>query len=177
MKTTTREIVAPRRATAIRGYPRRVRIGSKDLPLTPHRHAQRRPRKLTSAVGLLGRKILVVSAAALFVLSIAQKPSMVLLFVMPTAMVAMAVRLVLGLLVAVAIKTCVPNLTRRSRTLLPGGWRTLLALALTIALLALLYNVFGNATFRKLGADDVVAHKACVTQLAAFTLLWLALLK
>ena len=123
---------------------------------------------------LLGKLLLLV-AVALMVVSIVQRPSILLLCFMPTAMAATAVRLLLGLLAAIAIKACTSSLARRSRALLPGGWRTLVAFGLILGLSALLYNIFGSAPFRKLGAADVVGHKAYVTQFVALTFLWLAL--
>jgi len=123
----------------------------------------------------LTSKILLVLAAALLILAIAQKPSTLLLLLTPTAMVATALRLLMGLLAAACIRTFVP--LRRSRTLLPGGWRICLAFALTIGLLVLIHSVLGNHAFGKLRMGDLVMHKAYITQLIAFTLLWLGLLR
>ncbi len=180
MKAIAKKMGWPRGAAATRGDPHRVRttrLSSRGLPAARYRVAKSRRRKTTNALGVLAGKVLLLLTGVLMVVAVVQKPSMLLLFFIPTAMAATAVRLLLGLLLAAAIKTCVSNVTPRSRTLLSGRLRILLALALTIALLALLCNIFGSAPFRKLGADDVVMHKAYVTQLVAFTLLWLALLR
>jgi len=72
----------------------------------------------------------------------------------------------------------VPNYRKkRKNTLELLAGRTLVAFALTLGLLALLYNVFASLPFTKLRIGDLVMHKAYATQVIAFTLLWLALLK
>lgn len=182
METTTSGTDFPRRPSDIARQRRPVQVveprRKRPTALLP-RHAFITGRQAKDIGGMrwfIGKLLLLV-AAVLILVSIVQKPSILLLCFMPTAMAATAVRLLLGLLAAVAIRACTPSLMGRSRALFPGGWRTFMALALTIALLALLYNIFGNGPFRKLGAAKVVGHKAYVTQLVALTLLWLALLR
>ena len=182
MKTTTTGTDFLRRPSDIAGQRRPVPVvrprRKRPTALAP-KHAFIPGRQARGIGGMrwFVRKLLLLVAAVLIVVSIVQKPSILLLCFMPTAMAATAVRLLLGLLAAIAIKACTPSLTWRSRAFLPGGWRTLVAFGLTLGLFALLYNVFGSAPFRKLGAADVVGHKAYVTELVALIFLWLALLR
>jgi hypothetical protein len=156
-----------------------ITSGKRSVSSIPSRVAIQYARRDRSFRGIrwLVNKILLLLAAALMAVAVTQKPSMLLLLLTPTAMVATAILLFMGLLAAACIRTCVPSPIGRPYALLPGGWRTFAAFVLTLGLLALLYNVFGSQPFGKLRMGDLVMHKAYVTQLVAFALLWLALLR
>jgi hypothetical protein len=122
-------------------------------------------------------KLLVLLAMALMGAAMAQKPSMLLLCITPKGMAATALRLFMGLLAAVVIKACVPGMARWSHALLGSRWNTLIAFALMLILLTLVYRVLGSRAFTTLRLGDLVMHKAYLTQSVAFTVLWLAMLR
>ena len=131
----------------------------------------------TPGVRILGNKILLLGAAVLMVVAAVQKPSMLLLLLTPKGMAATAIRLFVGLLAAVGIRACLPDLVRRPYAPHQGRWRTFASFVLMIALLAAMYSVLGSRAFSALRLGDLVMHRAYVTQVLAFAALWLTLLK
>jgi hypothetical protein len=135
-----------------------------------------KPPARTLGVRISG-KLLFLLAAILMGVAVAQKPSILLLCITPKGMAATALRLFMGLLAAVAIRACIPGVARRSHSLQSGRWNTLIAFALMLVLLALVHRVMGPRAFTSLRLDDLVMHKAYLTQSLAFTVLWLAMLR
>jgi hypothetical protein len=128
-------------------------------------------------IRILGSKILLLGAVVLMVVAVGQKPSMLLLLLTPKGMAATAIRLFMGLLAAVCIRAYLPGTARRPNALQPGGWRTLASFVLMAALLAAMYTVLGSRAFSGLRLGDLLMHRAFLTQVLAFALLWLRLLK
>ena len=135
MKTTTIRTDLPTHMPAARGHRRLAGMTGPSrnvLSALPHRAAVSQTRKGRNILGMhwLVGKILLLSAVVLMVIAVMQKPSMLLLFLMPTAIAATAVRLFMGLLVAAAIKACVPSFTRPTgppvqrlrQSALPQAW-------------------------------------------------------
>ena len=133
--------------------------------------------KTTPGIRILGSKILLLGAVVLMVVAVGQKPSMLPLLLTPKGMAATAIRLFTGLLTAVCIRACFPGMARRPYVLRPGGWRTLASFVLMAALLAAMYSVLGSRAFSGLRLGDLMMHRAFLTQVLAFALLWLSLLK
>jgi hypothetical protein len=136
-----------------------------------------KPLAKARGIYILSGKLLLLLAAVLMGIAVAQKPSMLLLCITPKGMAATALRLFMGLLAAMVIKVCVPSMARRSHALLGNRWNTLIAFALMLILLTLVYRVLGPRAFTTLRLGDLVMHKAYLTQSVAFTVLWLAMLR
>jgi hypothetical protein len=127
----------------------------------------------TPVIHLVIGKILLVSAVALVLLAIMQKPTIVVLLLTPTGVGATVVRLFLGLLAAVGIRSFLSGMLRGSRRRTRVSWKTIVAFGAMIALLVLVYAMLGSGAFTGLRPGGLVANRAYVTQLVAFTLLWL----
>jgi hypothetical protein len=136
-----------------------------------------KPLAKARGIYILSGKLLSLLAVVLMAVAVTQKPSMLLLSVTPRGMAATALRLFMGLLAAVVIKACVPGMARRSHALLGSRWNTLIAFALMLILLTLVYRVLGPRAFTTLRLGDLVMHKAYLTQVIAFMVLWLAMLR
>ncbi len=127
--------------------------------------------------GYISGKLLFLLAVVLMGVAVAQKPSMLVLCITPKGVAATAVRLFMALLTAMVIRSCVPGMARRSHALLRGRWKPLVAFALVLVLLALVYRVLGPRAFTTLRLGDLVMHRAYLTQVIAFSVLWLAILR
>jgi hypothetical protein len=155
-----------------------IRSGHRKAPHRPYRRTSLlRPTTKTLSLRTLSGKLLLLLAVVLMAVAVTQKPSMLLLSVTPKGMAATALRLFTGLLAAVVIKACVPGMARRSHALLGSRWNTLVAFALMLILLALMCSVLGSRAFSTLRLGDLVMHRAYVTQVVAFSVLWLAMLR
>lgn len=125
----------------------------------------------------LSSRLLALSAVALMGVALAQKPSMLLLSVTPRGMAATLVRLLLGLPLAAGARVCVPGIIGGPCSSRRSGRRTLVAFALVLVVLITTHRVLGNRVFATVRLGDLIAHRAHLTQLVAFTLLWLTLLR
>lgn len=124
-----------------------------------------------------GRKLLLLAAIMLMAITVYQKPSTLLLLALPKVMAATTVRLLFGLLAALGIRACLGHSVWKSNMFNFSRLKNLLLLALMIALLVFMYKLLGSRAFSGLRVGDLLMHRAFITQLVAFTALWLSLLR
>lgn len=155
-----------------------IRSGRKNASFYPrHKMSLRRSTARILSLRLVSGKLLLLLAIALMGMAVAQKPSMLLLCITPKGMAATTLRLFMGLLIAVCVRSSVLSMLRGPYALRRRRWKSHIAFALMFILLAFAYEVLGSQAFTTLRLSDLVAHKAYVMQSVAFAVLWLVFLK
>ena len=123
------------------------------------------------------RKLTLLGAGVLLVIGLLQRPTTLLGLVTPKGMAAMTIRIFIGLLMAVMAGTLVQQSAWKTRRSIGARSRNLVSLLLMVALLVLMYTIAGGRAFGGLRLSDLVLHRACLTQVLAFAVMWLAVLR
>ena len=123
------------------------------------------------------RKLMLLGAAVLLIIGLLQRPTTLLGLVTPKGMAAMTVRVFVGFLVACLAGTMVHQSPWKIRRSFGARSRNLESLLLMIALLVLMYTIAGGRAFGGLRLNDLVLHRAFLTQVLAFAVMWLAVLR
>jgi len=123
------------------------------------------------------RKLMLLGAAALLVIGLLQRPTTLLGLVTPKGMAAMTVRVFIGFLLACLAGTLVQQSPWRIGRSVGARSRNLMSLLLMVALLTLMYTIAGGRAFGGLRLSDLVLHRAFLTQVLAFAVMWLAVLR
>ena len=89
----------------------------------------------------------------------------------------MTVRVFVGFLLACTVRTSLRQSTRRAgRLILARPWNLAPALVMLVTLI-LMYTILGDRAFSGLRLGDLVMHRAFLTQILAFAVLWLAAMR
>jgi hypothetical protein len=123
------------------------------------------------------RKLMFLAAGVLLAVGLLQRPRTLLGLLTPKGMAAMTVRVFVGFLLACLVWTLVQQSAWKIRRSIGARSRNLVSLLLMVALLALMYTVLGSRAFGGLRLSDLVMHRAFLTQILAFAVMWLALLR
>jgi len=123
------------------------------------------------------RKLMLLGAAALLVVGLLQRPTTVLVLLTPKGMAAMTVRVFMGFLLACTVRASLRQSTwRAGRSILARPWNLVPALLMLVTLI-LMYAILGDRAFSGLRLGDLVMHRAFLTQIVAFAVLWLAAMR
>jgi len=123
------------------------------------------------------RKLMLLGAAALLVIGLLQRPTTLLGLVTPKGMAAMTVRVFIGFLVAGMAGTLMQQSAWKIRRSVGARSRNLVSLLLMVTLLVLMYTIAGGRAFGGLRLNDLILHRAFLTQVSAFAVMWLAVLR
>jgi len=123
------------------------------------------------------RTLILLVAGSLIVISVLQRPSTVLGLLTPKGMAAMTVRVFVGFLLACTVRASLRQPTwRAGRSILARPWNLVPALLMLVTLI-LMYAILGDRAFSGLRLGDLVMHRAFLTQIVAFAVLWLAAMR
>ena len=123
------------------------------------------------------RTLILLVAGSLIVISVLQRPSTMLGLLTPKGMAAMTVRVFVGFLLACTVRASLRQPTWRSgRSILARPWNLVPALLMLVTLI-LMYAILGDRAFSGLRLGDLVMHRAFLTQIVAFAVLWLAAMR
>ena len=123
------------------------------------------------------RTLILLVAGSLIVISILQRPSTMLGLLTPKGMAAMTVRVFVGFLLACTVRASLRQSTwRAGRSILARPWNLVPAFLMLVTLI-LMYTILGDRAFTGLRLGDLVMHRAFLTQILAFAVLWFATLR
>ena len=123
------------------------------------------------------RTLILLVAGSLIVISILQRPSTMLGLLTPKGMAAMTVRVFVGFLLACTVRASLRQSTwRAGRSILARPWNLAPAFLMLVTLI-LMYTILGDRAFTGLRLGDLVMHRAFLTQIVAFAILWIATLR